>query len=221
MRQRSAIVPLRGEVLVVFDPEVLAHRRTAPRRWMRDRKALLAELAEGRLLALDVGNVPFLEVRLVRTAAPGEPPVSALRVTSGSVYVGDAADLPSRGWGRRRWNLWDWFFAVFVCSLPVVGAWFLGFGARLLWVVGLTSALFVLLLIPISWAVFRSGWGFARRSGVPPNDRPDQVLALEVGAYAVSVRADRVGRRAVELHLRHSDDAVPSVTALPRVSFEE
>jgi hypothetical protein len=220
MRRRSAIVPLSGEVLAVFDPEVLTHRRASPRGWMRDRRELLAELAEGRLLALEVGNVPFVEVRLV--GGPGsDVPTGMLRVVSGSVYAGDASELPSRAWHRRRWNLWDWSFAVFLGSLPLVAAWFVGFDERLLRIVALTSAVFVLLLIPISWIVFRGGLGFARRSGVPPKDRPDQVLPLEAGTYAVSVRPDPSGRRAVEIHFWRSDARAPIVKVLPRVSFND
>lgn len=198
---RSAVVPLRGGPLVVFDPEVLSARRQSPARWMKEKAALEREIAEGRLLLVDVGKRPFVEVRLVEGDSSGAAAERRIQVASGSVFAGDLADLPSRSWGHRRWNLWDWLFAAFIAGVVPLLWWLLGFDPRLLWVVAGTSAFFLLMLVPISWAMFKGGMGFARRTGLPPVDRPAQLLELPRGTWAAEVRLPSADDGAVEIHL--------------------
>jgi hypothetical protein len=200
--RRSAVVPLRGRTLIVFDPEILAHRRDETPKWTRSPSALAAEANEGRLLRIEVGDRPFVNVTVeVQASEPGPLAPGRLQVSSGAVFAGDAADLPSRAWRRRRWNVWDWLLLVFaVAALPVLW-WLFGFDRNVLSVAALIITVFVAMLVPISWAIFRGGSGFAKRSGVPPIDHPEQLLDVPAGSWRVQVESSEEGG-AVRILLR-------------------
>lgn len=186
----SLHVALPSGTLVLFDPDTLDHRRGSPRGWSSDRAELERESSAAHLVALRLpGEVKAASVVL----EPGVPDPAEVVVTAKvsirgkGLFVGDATELPSVAWGKRRWNLWDWAFALFVLTLPPFFVWLLGFDSRLLWVLGGTGAIFLVLLIPFTIAVFRGGAGFAGRSSLPPRDHPERLLKFEPGEYMVAL----------------------------------
>lgn len=195
IRLNRPVVPL-----VVFDPDALAHRRTEDPGWVRDPTSLEAERRTGSLVTFQPGGAQVTFRVASADAAPGAPPEGErLRVVGTGVYVGALDDVPSRTWGKPRWNLWDWLFAAF---LPIVGAflmWLSTFDRELVWLFAVTTAAFVLMCIPVTWAIFRFGSDFAKRSGVPPKDRPEQVVALPPGEYRI--RFARTGAEGVAVDI--------------------
>lgn len=188
MAERIVRVPLPSGRLALFDPAVLAHRRTAEPGWVKDASAVTEEEHAQRLASFAAGE-GTLEVH-VPDAEASSPPASAqsapVRVESGKLFLGDLAELPSRAWGKRRWVLSDWAFAAFVLLLVPFVLWMAGFDSHTLWFVGGSTVFCILLMVPISWVMFRDGTNFKRRTAVPPKDHPDRVLELPPGDYVVA-----------------------------------
>lgn len=190
MLERILRIPLPSGTLTLFDPEVMAHRRTSEPGWGQDPAALRAEADALRLLSIAPGAAR-VEVRMAEEDAVAPPPSArsaAVRIQSGKLFLADASELPSTQWGKRpRWNLWDWLWAVFVVALVPFTWWLVKvFSGLTLGVLGGTWVAFVLSCIPMSWMVFRYGHDFNRYSGVPPKDHPERVLDLPAGDYVVA-----------------------------------
>ncbi|MBX5480618.1 MAG: hypothetical protein IRZ16_02035 [Myxococcaceae bacterium] len=195
-------VPTPSGVLVLFDPETLEHRRRAPREWTENRAELEREVAAAHVAALPLGEGQKAALVSIEQGAPPADPgivTARVRVKHRGLFLGDRSELPSQAWGKRRWNAWDWLFAVFLVSIIPFGLWIVRFSADILWILFGTVALFIVLLIPLSLPFIRSGWGFARRSTMPPKDHPDRMLAFEPGEYLVALQ--RRGTDGVREHV--------------------
>lgn len=216
---RQMVVELPSRTLTVFDPAHLQHRRAHPAKWMRDERAVVEEMRLARVVAARVDQ-PHVPVRVREGApdAPGEGATFRLQVSSGQVFVGDARDLPSQRWGRRRWNFWDWAFALFLLSLVPFGMWMLGFDRELLKMMALYGLIFVAGSAFAAWLIFRRGEaGFARKSGTPTVDRPEQVVTLPPGAYQVTVAQQ--GDVLAVWFVQSEGAPANEVSAVPQVAF--
>lgn len=169
--------------LAFFDPASLAEKRAAEPKWMKDASAVRTEEAAGRVATVRLPE-PRASFSVEETAATqATSPTGTLKVPSGTIYFGDVTELPSRSWGKRRWNAWDWLFIAFIVSLVPFGLWFAGFDRELLKMLLVIGALTVIASTLIALVVFRSGGEFARRTGTPPEDRPHQTLQVAPGEY--------------------------------------
>lgn len=176
--------------LAFFDPQVMAHRQNADRKWMKNATQVQEDIASGRL-----GSVPLTRERAFFQVTEGAPLAGAaqtgtVEVKGGSLYFGDLFDLPSSAWGRRRWNFWDWLFAILVLSLIPFGLWLAGFDRQLLLMLIILGAVTVIASAAVAYVFFKGGGDFASRTGTPPKDHPERVLAVEPGTYTWSVLAE-------------------------------
>lgn len=184
--QRHIVVDCPSRMLTFFDPLALAHRQTADRKWMKDRAAVQQEVAAGK-----VGTLPLEDERISFFVREGEATASAgptgtLEVKSGGIYFGDVSHLVSKAWGHRRWNFWDWVFALFLVSLIPFGFWLAGFDKQLLLTLAILGVLTVIASAAIAFIFFRGGGDFEGRTGSPARDHPDRVVAIPPGTYTWS-----------------------------------
>lgn len=196
MGTRIVKLELPNRKLVVFDPATLQHRAKDGRGWMKAPAELAREVAAKRVVAIDVPSRSLqVHVTTTRTPADGQP----LLVESGRVFVGDAGQLPSAEWGRRRWNLWDYLLALFALSLIPFVAWLAGFGATMLWLIFGGVVFFLVGVIPLTWLFFKSGSEFAKRTGTPPTDHPEQSFEAPPGTHHVRFSESADGTGILEL----------------------